>query len=811
MAKKSAANFFLEKGEKLILGVGVLVTGLLLLLGVSSLLSATDTSGTVKTLEGEAKRVTGEVNNTASGTVDPLPDWAVNPPKYIKADAGQFPLTAPPFEPVHQPNMLRENPTVLMPVAAQMDSVRGPMRALDVKIDSNGETLIGVLVNKPTEETNRAVVIKATKDIARQARTARERFNQMQRRPVQPQPQPNPTAPPGGMAMSSYSGPISSGGRGGPGRGGPAMGGGMPGFGGVQRDDQTVRYMSPLDAEKGQNPLAETVAPLEAVLVQAAFPIEAQLREIRRALRLRSNDEAMQVAQGVAGRGGPPVGDDPDFRVGGGRGGPPPGMFGNTLGQSVGIQFAGFDVERKVTAPTGAVVDDWSVFPHEDLYFTKIGWYSIASEADDGYLLPFLRYDQRITAPLPQMAENLARYPGIRIPQIVDAITKMKAENVPVPTASEFENRFKNTAGDANPYMPRGQAALGGAVGGTFGPPPGMFGPQGQVGGPPPGMFGPGGMGRGGQVAPGGQPLAPGMAGPALPTVDYAIIRFFDPDVEPGYTYEYRIRVKMRNPNFGDDKGVQRKEDAKQEILTGSWWQVPGQITVPDDSFMYAYDTGEYVRKAEDLAREVGKSFVNLQTMRRLLESVDVHEGRRAVVQVQQWVPQVRASGSNFEPVGTWIVAEMPVAPGEYIGRRQLIKLPLWSSSAGAYALRELAGGVRVAGLRGESNQPKGWPVSFRTGTLLLDFDGGQVKTQAGNRELKDESATELLVMDPDGKLKVMSSAADMADQERIKHDKTWIEWIDRVKNRVNLVPQPGGFGGQPAPGPGGNTFNRDN
>ena len=86
---------------------------------------------------------------------------------------------------------------------------------------------------------------------------------------------------------------------------------------------------------------------------------------------------------------------------------------------------------------------------------------------------------------------------------------------------------------------------------------------------------------------------------------------------------------------------------------------------------------------------------------------------------------QVRTDGGKREPVGAWVVAEMPVGRGEYVGRKQYVKLPLWSSETQQYLLREMADKV----VKGKY-QPKGWLVDFSTKSVLVDFEGGKVKSR---------------------------------------------------------------------------------
>lgn len=281
----------------------------------------------------------------------------------------------------------------------------------------------------------------------------------------------------------------------------------------------------------------------------------------------------------------------------------------------------------------------------------------------------------------------------------------------------------------------------------------------------------------------------------------HTLIRFFDTDVLPGFSYQYRIRMRMKNPNFKQADKVSKPDDAKIEFLEGRWQDVPDIISIPVDSFLYAGNSANYVNDKNDLIKEYG----NEAPLRKLLETDDVAAGRRAVVQVQRWMPQVRieGSGNKVEPVGTWVVAEIPVAPGEYIGKRQLIELPLWSGGLGNYVLRELSGGVKVAGIKDPKHQPKGWPVNFRQPTILVDFEGGKSKLTVNGKEVLDEADSELLILQPDGKVSVRNSGIDAKLTDRTEREIIWKEWTKRVKERRDVA-VPGG-----PPGSGGSGFER--
>ena len=208
--------------------------------------------------------------------------------------------------------------------------------------------------------------------------------------------------------------------------------------------------------------------------------------------------------------------------------------------------------------------------------------------------------------------------------------------------------------------------------------------------------------------------------------VDNFLLRFVDCDVKPGRTYEYRIRLRMINPNFGQGKFVSVPEYAKDshKILYSKWTQLNTPITVPAESFLYAHDVKGYREKIDETYLASGKeSTPETKALNSLLQVKE----NQAVIQITSWMEQVKAGeGSKREPVGAWVVAEMPVGRGEYIGRKQYVRLPLWSSETEQYVLREVSDKV----VKGKY-QPKGWLVDFSTQSVLVDFEGGKVKSKS--------------------------------------------------------------------------------
>lgn len=805
-SKKAGGGFLMEKGEKVLIGVGA--AGLLILcaVGVMSFASARSPTEIVKSLKQKESSVRATINSAGEGA-PPLPEWVTKSADFKSIPTDQFALSGPTFEPIHQPDLLRENPRVLGVVAWQIDAIRGPMRSLDILLptDDNGEVKIGVLVNK----------VIAPKDAASVGRVIRSALGNLDL--VKKQSKPNrpgnrnprnargPKPPPRGAMPPMQPGGIP--GVGVPGAGMPGMdmaGAGSPGpmdqYGAaigtvptnMQRDDKTVQYLSAAEVAKQNLPLAETVYPFRAIMVQTAFPLKAQIEEIKRALRLHNTPPTggpgagpgvaagpMRPTAGPMAPGGPGFPGSPGFPGG-------PGGMSQAMSNPLNPEFDGFQVERRIITPSGQVLD-WAPYDHESEYFVKIRSRKVADVPDNEYLPYFLRYDQKLAAPLPEMADNLGSYPPIRMPVLYDAIDRLRDLDQPPPTESDWQKRFKGSAGDQNPYAP-----FTGLLNNANNANPGMMPPGGPAGSPP---FGAPPFGT-----PPGAGSIPGQMNPMMqhgPDIDVLLLRFLDVDVLPGYSYQYRMRVRMKNPNFGKEKEVREPNDAKKEFLEGPWVILPEIVTFPAEAHLYAYDTEKYVESSETIVRDLaGGDVKSLNLLNLLYDVLNVKRGRHAVVQMQTWMPQVRATGSTVEPVGTWVVSEMPVVPGEYVGRRQLVKLPLWSSSAAGYVLRELANALSIQGVP-QKSQPKGWAVNFETKSVLIDFEGGNVRQDISGKRVEDATATELLILRPDGKLTYRNSARDMADTQRTARDKEWNDWLTRVRDRRDTATNPmdGGSG----------------
>ena len=755
MAKFNLQKLLIEKGEKFAL---VAAAGGLAVLGVLGIITATgaDSPATAVTkIRNGATTLQGQINNENTTSKELPPEMLGNDKlAFSLLVPSEFRPVNPLFEPVDQPNKARENPAVLGIVDAQLDLVRLPMKAYDIRVSPNGTIQIGVLKTHKLGPTDLKLIEESIK-----------RYNPKDKKP-KPPPPPG-AAPPGGTNPMGPMGPMgggrTGGGRsGGPGGGDPygasgESGGGSgnqyaPGAGsydaGGSRSEPTVDYVA-IDQFDGKSPPAFIIYPRRTIVVHAVFPLKAQLEVIRRALRLKTVDEAS--SQTVT----------------------PPSPSGPT--------FDGFEVERRVTAPNGRVFE-FSTYDHVGQYVNTIYNRKTADQPDDGYIRYFLRYEQKMAIPLPAVADGQAVYPEIRMESIRATVEKLKLAQKPVITENEQISKFKGET--TNPFMPQVGTAGGAGAGafsdftgsGSQGPGISMKGPMGNSGAGGRGPMGPMGLAGAGNndESPygSGGPYGSATSGAlqniqAAVELEHMMIRFLDVDVEPGFTYQYRLRVKMKNPNFGR-RDVGRPSDAIPPILFGEWTTIGTKVTVSSDLNMYLGDPVKYhdaiVAKYKDRAVQ------NL---------LDNKNGELPIVQIQTWMQQVVLDGGKREPLGAWVLGEIPVNRGEFIGKKQLISLPLWSAEKVKFLLQTLPK-YKVANAK---EQPKGVLVDFTTSMMCVDYEGGKTKQTFGSRNVEDESAVEMLILRPDGSIFVRNSAQDAEETDRVEREKGWNDWIKRVED----------------------------
>lgn len=126
-----------------------------------------------------------------------------------------------------------------------------------------------------------------------------------------------------------------------------------------------------------------------------------------------------------------------------------------------------------------------------------------------------------------------------------------------------------------------GASTEGGGARGMRLPPSGMASRMGGPGGMMPPSMGPGGMMGGGLG--GGMGGGEGDMGMERKLPDYRMFRFVDTTVEPGKTYRYRVQISVRNPNYGLPAQYLSQADLADKPILAAMKSEPSPLAhVPD-------------------------------------------------------------------------------------------------------------------------------------------------------------------------------------------------------------------------------------
>jgi hypothetical protein len=730
-SKFDAKDFLLKKGEYVALTVAGIVLLLLLMMGVSSLSDAANPAEISKEFASKSDSINKRINDPNDPkTPDPLPGWTEKKSDYKMVALTDFPQYGTLFDPTGRPDSKRQNPKVFGIEEYQVDLVRGAMPGYDIIYVNDGkDAQIAVKVTKKTDELNKDKLKSAFGKLKKRGeKLVRVKHDWQQQHQGMPIPG-GATGNPGVPASSPPAGVGSNPSRGMMGSMGSLGMGGSSFDTSAQRTDTTIAYVPLEDLDdaisKNKQP-AQTVIPLRMVIVNCTVPLKRQLEEVKKAMRFQSLDQAREY-----------------------------------------VHYDGFEVRRRITQlrPTGEplVISDWAPYKYEDQYIEKIDGRKLSdhvegAETGQGAYLPyFYRYEDLLVMPLPELVPELGTYPPIRsLKSILSNIEKLEQAGTSKIQPSDLLERLnKKNSRKESIFVPKSTSDTGAdAFGSGF-----MIGAK---------M----GKGKGSNLPKDKNDGRGALDNQTNVDIDHLLLRFVDCNVQPGLTYEYQIQLRMVNPNFDTPQWVSNPADAKKQVLTSPWVPLAGSLTVPTEDFLFAFDRTQY-------STEVNEDYKEMKFLKNVLQVKD----NQAVVQGVKWMEEIRMEGKH-EPVGGWVVAEMPVSRGDYIGKKTFVKLPLWSSASDQYVFRELSADVLK---KSKDQQPKGWLVDFSSKAVLVDFEGGKVTGRLGSgRTLpSEEVSTEMLIVRPDGTLQVRRSDVDTADPTRKQFNDDWDKWLKKVESRV--------------------------
>jgi hypothetical protein len=261
-------------------------------------------------------------------------------------------------------------------------------------------------------------------------------------------------------------------------------------------------------------------------------------------------------------------------------------------------------------------------------------------------------------------------------------------------------------AGGAGPVGGAGRMSMSGMAGASPGGGGGMMGPMSRGGNRPAGK-------------PAGAPQKPAQRS----NVEIVQIRFVDYTVEPEHTYQYRVKVVVKNPNYNRLDVINPEETNKDKTLSSVEWSEPTPLVfVPPDIEYYVLDR---VRAREE-----------------------------ARLQVHQWIPEM----------GDWQFSDFQIKPGDPIGSK-----------------------VREYPLVGWDDPPKikKTELDFSTQDLLLDVTGGDkpflFEVDGSEFKFTERLPTEIFVIDRLGDLAVRNDDFDKHNVDRVDR----VKYITEVREHA--------------------------
>lgn len=266
-----------------------------------------------------------------------------------------------------------------------------------------------------------------------------------------------------------------------------------------------------------------------------------------------------------------------------------------------------------------------------------------------------------------------------------------------------------------------------------------------------------------------GRPKGPAPIAPKNWNRD-ALVRFVDPEAEPGKSYEYAIQVRLANPNFGKKDAVKNPADAEPEELPldpVKSWVVTQPFTVPSEYHLYVVN-----QPLLDDRIAGGKPKFN--PVARVPKD-------HARLQVHRWVgTAIDKNNGDTLAIGDWLIAErIDVKRGEPIGLAAAAPPPVWRKHLDRFDLPksnplEAKKPKKAPGKPANALDLLPTPGDPKSAPVLVDF------TATG-----DEGATEAIILMPDGRRVVLRSNLPVAEE----HERQLR--LSAARRRLDDVSQP--------------------
>jgi hypothetical protein len=279
------------------------------------------------------------------------------------------------------------------------------------------------------------------------------------------------------------------------------------------------------------------------------------------------------------------------------------------------------------------------------------------------------------------------------------------------------------------------------------------------------------GNGKQPQMGPDGKPIQQPVTNPP----EHVLVRLLDVTVKPGTIYQYRVQVRMANPNYKRSDVASPQYALGEELESDEWFEIKDKdgnlqsVVVPPEMIYYVVD-----QKELDNA-EKARSYKGMNA------NQNVEKDRQVAFQIHRWLENAAAPGSGsreFVPVGEWVVAERVIVNrGEPIGRVLRVDVPIWKDTLESFIIpTETEAGRKVSGSKiNFAHEPQE--------SLLVDFEGPEAVAQHGANTVKEPISTEVLILSNDGKLLARTSESDKSDKDRASRFSDWRIRVQEVKD----------------------------
>jgi hypothetical protein len=557
--------------------------------------------------------------------------------------------------------------------------------------------------------------------------------------------------------------------------------------------------LTEVDNLKGEHPAVQ-VKPVRMAIIAASFPYKKQVEEFRTRLGLRSNDDVLAETDGSkdARANFRFMGIEVERREVDGNGDPVPGKAGQYQLLDVANQYRDWMVltGREVEPEDPALKP--IIFP--GLVMSRLkqlrGDETPAGGSmgmSPGSMSPPPSGSSGDIRPPPGSSggpRGMGGPPGTAGAGDHSAPPTVADQYEPIEKQLETLKKTLEALKDKNPNQVGAPGRFTGDGLDPFSPPPEPGAAGGAATMP--------GLGAGATVgAAGGMGEGDGSkpAGTVLP--DHCLVRVLDLTIQPGKTYEYRLRVRMANPNFGR-RDAASPAYARDRALTSEWSKTPIQVRIDPELHYYAVDEKVWDQQQAEEGRKKASRYTGPYA------NTPINARTQVVLQAHRWLPSVSASEGSRMDIGEWVVAErLPVYRGEYLGHRERIKVPYWRTTREAWLIANDGKYKKVPGVQvpfgyegNDPNQPEAILVDFNTGSVGYDRVVSRTDDRVDTKPVRDASAGEVLILNPDGQLILREGARDASDTNREKR-------LADVKKRVKSLEKSTTPGKGPAAGGG--------